>query len=381
MRTLGFSIRDNSLYQQNLDAILWPFKGSDTYTPLLESHISDPHSIKTSSHAINTSIVNHQVSTGVTSDIISDGLFIADFVPSTVVIDRLGIGVLEGAGHHYFSSDKVVSFFLIDSTLPFTNLAKGRHLWYKENQTSISLSLGNPKGDIQDTDYVRFHSISIINNANETLGNLSNLNGFTEVSPYVYEGYPGSISLNASFSWGVSYSPDTRKFTLDPDVLAPDGFIDESAISSNTYVVNMLTHMADTELHPGSWTTPVLSDSTTVSSQVIHSLYENQTIRYTPASGDWYVTSEGESMSYKEDLTDPVAHWLAISMGDPDALVTDPDDNNIVLGECVNGTDQMRCYFTLADGKLPVATPGVILRRCNPGRGFTAKTLAEYAGP
>ena len=116
-------------------------------------------------------------------------------------------------------------------------------------------------------------------------------------------------------------------------------------------------------------------------SRIINDLYEAYTLRYRPGTGDWYVTPDGGSMSYQEELTDPTGHWLAISQGDPDALVLDPDDPSIVLGECVNGTDEMRCYFTLADGKLPEATPTVILRRCNPVLGFTAKTLGDYAGP
>ena len=298
-----------------------------------------------------------------------------------LTIDRLGFNLLEGAAHHYFTGNRVL-FALMDSTVPYTTWAKGRRLLTTSN-TALGITMGTVVGEVFPEDYVKIHSPGMINNADDVVKpNTYNQENFVEVEPYVYQANPLYIDSYISFYWGFTgTSVTTGKYQLDPDVLPSEGFVDIAGVENHPDIVAMLDHMNNASIHPGSWTTPVLSSNTTVGSQIISDLYDDITIRNTPGTGDWYVTPGGSSMSYQEVLTEPTGHWLAISQGDPDALVLDPDDSSIVLGECVNGTDQMRCYFTLADGKLPVATSTVILRRCNPIMGFTAKTLADYAGP
>lgn len=381
MLTLGYNKGLNSLYKQNIDNVIWPFKGESVDLGVMQNHIDSPHTAHYTSFFIGQTILTKQISGGLNSDIISDGLFMGNFNPQPLTIDRLGFGCLEGAAHHYFTNDRVL-FALMDSTVPYTTWAKGRKLWTSTG-TTLGLSMGTVVGEVLPSDYVKIHSPGMINNDDDVIKpNTYDLENFEEIAPYVYQANPIYIDNYISFNWGFSGSSEkTGQYQLDPDILPPDGFVDITAIENNPAIVSMLDHINNESIHPGSWTTPVLSDNTTVGSRIINDLYDNYTLRYRPGTGDWYVTPDGGSMSYQEELTDPTGHWLAISKGDPDALVLDPDDPSIVLGECVNGTDEMRCYFTLADGKLPVATPTVILRRCNPVLGFTAKTLGDYAGP
>jgi hypothetical protein len=383
MLTLGYSKEYSSLYQQNLTNVLWPLKDKVEFNDsLLQEHINIPvHLPKVSSTNINNQIVFHQVNNGLNSDVVQNGLWMSDFNPQTLTIDTLGYGLLEGAGHHYFTNTRV-SLLLMDSTLPYERSRQGRRVWYSTNH-NVTINLGDPIGNISSDDRVKIHSPVIINNTDEDIKPYTgDTHGLTQIEPWVFEGSVLSLDTdNPFFNFPLTSSTvKTGQFQLDPDVLPLDGFINETDITNNPVVQSMQTHVNDSSIHPGSWGLPELLDSQTVSGRVISDLYDDSTIRSTPHTGDWFVTPGGGSMSYKEGLTDPVAHWLAISIGNPNALVTDPDDSDIVLGECVNGTDQMRCYFTLADGKLPVATPGVILRRCNPIMGFTAKTLADYGG-
>ena len=381
MLTLGYNKGLNSLYKQNIANVIWPFKGESVDLDAMQNHIDTPHIEHYTSYYIGQSIIDRQINYGLNSDMISDSLFMGDFNVQPLTIDRLGFGCLEGAAHHYFTNDRVL-FALIDSTVPYTTRAKGRHL-LTSTGTILSVSIGTVVGEVIPSDYVKIHSPGIINNNDDVIKpNTYNLKNFEEIAPYVYQANPLYIYNSISFNWGFSSSyKETGKYQLDPDILPPDGFIDISAIENNPAIVSMLDHINNKSIHPGSWTTPILSNNTTVGSRIIDDLYSRYTVQYRPGTGDWYVTPDGGSMSYQEELTDSTGHWLAISQGDPDALVLDPDDPSIVLGECVNGTDEMRCYFTLADGKFPVATPTVILRRCNPVMGFTAKTLGDYAGP
>ncbi len=381
MLTLGYNKKINSLYKQNVDNVIWAFKGESVDLVVMQNHIDTPHITHYTSYYIGQAVLDKQVSSGLTSDIITDELFMSDFNAQPITIDRLGFGLLEGAAHHYFTDERVL-FALMDSTVPYTTWPKGRRLWTTDS-TTLGISMGTVVGEVTPEDYVRIHSPGMINNIDDVVKpNTSNLGSFVEVAPYVYQANPVYMDNYISFNWGFTGSSKTTgKYQLDPDVLPSDGFLDVAGIENNPVIIAMLNHINDGSIHPGSWTTPVLSNTTTVSSNIISDLYDYSNIRYRPGTGDWYVTPDGGSMSYQGDLTESTGHWLAISTGDPDATVLDPDDPTIILGECVNGTDQMRCYFTLADGKLPVATPTVTLRRCNPVRGFTAKTLADYAGP
>lgn len=383
MLTLGYSRKFNSLYKQNLDNVIWAFKGDSGALALvaLQNHIDTPHITHYTSYYIGQNVLSKQVSNGLNSDVISDGFFMGDFNLQPLTIDRLGFDHLEGAAHHYFTNSRIL-FALLDSSVPYTTWAKGRRL-LTATYTTLHLDLGTVVGEVIPEDYVRVHSPGMINNIDDVVKpHTSDLENFVEISPYVYQANPIYLDNSISFNWGFSGSSiSTGKYQLDPDILPPEGFVDIAGIENNPTIVTMLDHISNDSIHPGSWTTPVLSNNTTVGSQIISDLYDYSTIRYTPGTGDWYVTPGGGSMSYQEDLTEPTGHWLAISMGDPDALVVDPDDPTIVLGECVNGTSQLRCYFTLADGKFPVATPTVTLRRCNPVMGFTARALGDYAGP
>lgn len=373
MFTLGYNKSYNSLYKQNLDLKFGLFQLPNPDDDTVQEHIDTVHYINVSSADISNKIVSHQVQKKLTSDLITDGKFMKDFTPSPLVIDRLGYGMLEGAAHYYFTETHY--FVIMDSTMSYTEFNKGRR-FFIDSYRDVRCRLGTPVGEVFPESYVRFHSPAVIHRYDVNV-KPDKVDELTEISPDVYQNNPVEIfDTYIDFDWDTN---DNRSglYQLDPDVLPPEGFINYDEIAAHPVIKNMLNHISQEKLHPGSWVNPELLPTTTVSSRVIDSMYSRNTLRYRSSTGDWFVSPDNKSYSYKAQLTEPEGHWLAISIGDPDAKVTDPDDPNLILGQCVNGTDEMRCYFTLDKDKFPVATPTVLLRRCNPIMGFKALTLAD----
>ena len=375
MFTLGYNKYYNSLYKQNLDPKFGLFQIPGPDEDAVLAHIDTVHYVNVPSADISNKIVSHQVQKGLTSDLITDGKFMKDFTPTPTVVNKLGYGMLEGAAHHYFNETQYI--VVVDSTMNYTEFKKGRR-FYMDTFKGVRCDIGTPEGEVFPNSYIRFHSPAVIHryDVNEKP---NKINSLTEISPDVYKNNPVEVfDTQLNFRWNAN---DKRSgmYQLDPDVLPPQGFINYDELTSHPAVAFALDHITQKDIHPGSWVTPELSSTTTVSSEVIDSIYANNTIRYRPSTGDWFVSPDKKSYSYEAQLTEAEGHWLAISIGDPDAKVTDPDDPNLILGQCVNGTDEMRCYFTLDKDKFPVATSTVLLRRCNPIMGFKALTLPDVS--
>lgn len=386
MFTLGYSKSYRSLFQQQLANILWGFKPAGVNTAVLQPHVNDMsiHEVKTSSQTVVTSILNHQISYGLSSDWVTDGLWMSDFNPQPTTIDKLNLGLLEGAAHLFFTGSRTM-VMMMENSLNYINYKPGKRVLVRPGATTINVTLSGYTEELRDGDYIRFHSPALFNNSDEVLDQIdpSTIVGFTEISPNYLTANPFFINTTFNFSWILSsYNTTAYRYKLSADSLPSDWFYTDANIIEDPTVSEMMAHVEDNNIHyMKTWNTPVLKDNQVISGSVITTLGSATAINTRPPTGDWFITPSGESMSYQAELTSGVGHWMAMSIGDPNALVTDPDDPSIVLGECVNGTDEMRTYFTLPYDKLPVATPGVILRRCNPGLGFIAKTLNDYGGP
>lgn len=373
MFTLGYNKYYNSLYKQNLDSTFGIVFTLGPNESTVIDHVNTVHYVNVSSVDITNNILSYQLQKGLTSDLIIDGKFMKDFTPKPLVIDKLGYGMLEGAAHYYFT--ETMYLLIVDSTMPYTNLNLGRS-FYISPYSNTSFTIGTPVGEVFPNSYLRFHSPAVLHRVEFDV-KLSKLNTLTEISPDVYQNNPVEIYYrDINLNWDVDDSK-SGLYKLDPDVLPPKGFLNIDEIKSHPTVKSMVSHMGLDDIHSGNWIKPELSSKTTVSSDVIDDMFYSYRRRNTPNSGDWFVSPDKKSYSYEAPLTETEGHWIAISIGDPDAKVTDPDNPNIILGQCVNGTDEMRCYFTLDKDKFPVATPTVLLRRCNPIMGFKALTLAD----
>ena len=376
MFTLGYNKYYNSLYKQNLDPKfgLFQIPSPDESTTL--NHINTVHYFNVSSDEIANNILSYQIQKGLTSDLITDGKFMKDFTLSPLVIDKLGYGMLEGAAHYYFTETKYI--IVVDSTMAYTDINKGRS-FFMSSYRNRTFNIGTPVGEVFPDSYIRFHSPAVIHRYDAD-AKLNKLRGFTEIAPDVYQNNPIEVyEQRVYFSWSAYNNNRSGLYQLDPDVVSPKGFLNVDDITSHPSIKPILSHMTQEDIHRGSWVNPELSSETTVNSYVIDSLYDKNTLSNRPSTGDWFVSPDKKSYSYEAPLTETEGHWLAISIGDPNAKVTDPDDPNIILGQCVNGTDEMRCYFTLDKDKFPVATSTVLLRRCNPITGFTALTLSDVS--
>lgn len=375
MFTLGYNKTHNSLFKQNLDPKFGLFQIPSPDDSDVLKHLDSVHFINVPSADISNRILSHQLQHNLTSDLISDGKFMKDFVISPVVVDKLGYGMLEGVAHHYFNEVKYL--IVVDSNVSYTKFAKGRHVFI-ESYDDIRCYIGTPVGEVLPTSYVKFHSPAVIHRHNADV-KPDKLDDLTEISPDVYQNNPLEIfDKYIDVEWTVNTKKDGL-YKLDPDVLPSKGFVNYEEVAAIPVIKKMLDHMAQTNIHPGSWITAELSPKTTTSSGTLSVMYGKNTLQYRPSNGDWFVSPDNKSYSYKANLTDDKGHWLAYSTGDPNAKVTDPDDPSIVLGQCVNGTSEMRCYFTLDKDKFPEATPSVLLRRCNPIMGFTALTFDDIS--
>ena len=360
LTTLAFDLVEQSMFRQLLEPIAFTTATPDMYTSSqLTQHLDNKHSesdIKTVSSQISALVLDYQVVQGLSSDWITDGLWLADIdIPSLFTVSDLTYPGVGGAWL-YFSDERY--------TWVTVQYQTNTQFWVNDD-TGINVYWDKPsEGSATDRVYV-----SNFNGVNVTIGNLNPTtlpNSFVEFIPdRKWEANPIFITQNPSYL-RPSDIDFVRTHYLDADILPLDstGLYDESITLANPLIQEATSHIQDASIHI-QMSDEFISESTSYPSYYIRYALNYNLYLYNGFSGDAWYDELGRLQS--PQLTDTLeSYWIAF--GNNGGYVRHPDTNEVIAAP-VNNKKEVRCSFTLPLGLMPVADPDIVLRCLNPGLG------------
>lgn len=368
--TLAYDTVEESLYRQHLE----PF---DFTTPVVDDYVSsdlDNHLIELHNQAqspvisqvIADSVVNHQVSLALSSDWITDGVWLNDIDPVTLFqvkdLSYPGMG-----GVWLYFTDERLTWGQSVTTLSGETTSRFQ---FRVSANSVNMDWGlEGVTDYTESDSVIFLNFNSIGSPDPTPRISSLPGGLTLVNGTRYAGNPAFFNEKTSsvVANNTSYVRDPA-FFISADALpaSTEGLFDETLVLNNLDVQAAISHIGDDSIHIGLFDSFVSTDTAYSSYFIRYSLTPQYYLYNGPTGDAWY---DDAGLQSPEINSTPTVYWIAYST--TGGVVRDPNSGE-VLAQPVNNTLITRGMFSMPDGVMPDADPGVVLRRLNPEVGFEA---------
>jgi len=361
----------DTMYRHPTHPMFW--NRGYNYDPVsLTSHLTTyPHGSKELSQNIADQIVTHQTNLGLTSDLISDGLWLSDFtnnVSSFFTIDTVA-SAGSGIAWNYLTDNRFICYNYLTN---ISSLIDKNGFYWSTNISSLSVPLGLEQDDPTVTmdSYIRILNPSFMGFSDNTDNSYFNTSDATEIENGFYH-HPilnesGTIQLRP-LNTSPAFDPD---YQISADAFLPEteGFFDEAIIASNSTVQSMQSHILNSSIH-FSIDDTYLREDAAFSADYIDALGEKNYLDM-PPSGDGWFTYDGLEIGPRtdEDTTDTYIAIAGHSVGHVE--IYHPDTGTI-LGASVNGKGGIRARFSIERGKVPVCPLNVTLRRLNRVTGYS----------
>lgn len=340
--------------------------GSESQPVSLVSHLATMvhGSAYTLSLDISDSILGHQTGIGLSSDWVTDGVWMSSFDPVSVINDLSEPG--SGVAWHLLGNNRFIGAYVY-STIEFSGIDNGYH-WGVDNSI-LSLDFHYPvPEDFALDDLVRITGVSFMGFSQNTDGTSYSTSEFTQVS----NGYThnpafqefGQLSLRPGSS-SAAFNP---AFTISADAF-PDnspGLFTDSLISQHPDILAMQAHMANTGFHVTIDDSSISGD-TAFSADVIYDLARTNYNDMPPSGDGWLLDGVLFTPGTDVSLTNEYIAIGGSELGYVEVLHPDTDQ---VLATSVNGQGGIWAKFSIDFDKTPVVPPGVALRKLNQSTGY-----------
>lgn len=316
------------------------------------------------SQDITSDILSHQTSFGLSSDWVSDGLWMDSFNPVTILnnLDSPGSGV---AWH--LLTNKMFIGAHVQSTLPFQGLETGFQWAY--GRTSLSIDLRNPLVDnyLLD-DVVSISPVIFMGYVNNSDNTAPAIGSFVPIDNG-YEHRPAYNSFNT-----LLLRPSTPQsgfnplYSISADAFpeGSPGLFSESAIANRSEIQSALSHMADSSVHTAI-NDQVVSPDVAWSADFLNDFIRSSNLDMPPSGDSWSL--DNTLYSPDTDIT-AISEYLAIGGQNLGYVEILHPVTNQVLATSVNGLGGIWAKFSLESGLTPVVPPGVALRKLNISTGY-----------
>lgn len=343
------------------------------YGPVnLTSHLSTyPHEAGETSQSIADLIFAHQTGLGLTSDLISDGLWLSDFtdnINSYFTLDQISVAG-SGIAWNYLTDNRFICYNYLTN---INSLLDKNGFYWDTNISSKSVEVGLDQDDPTVTmdSYIKILNHSFMGFQDGSDNSYFNTDDATAIENGFYH-HPilneaGNISLRPQ----NSTSAFDANYMISADAFLPDteGFFDETIVANNSTVQDIQSHISNTSIHFGIDDTYLREDAA-FSADYLDALGEKNYLDM-PPSGDGWFTYDGLEIGPRtdEDTTDTYIAIAGHSVGHVE--IVHPDTGEL-LGASVNGKGGIRARFSIERGKVPVCPPNVTLRRLNSVTGYS----------